>query len=58
MSAPAVPVSPLNPLRTRLRPLALAAMLLTGAGLHAQAIAQAVPAVASYTIPAGHWPAP
>ena len=53
MSAPAVPVSPLNPLRTRLRPLALAAMLLTGAGLHAQAIAQAVPAVASYTIPAG-----
>ncbi|PHV30051.1 TonB-dependent siderophore receptor [Janthinobacterium sp. BJB426] len=53
MYAPAVPVSSPNPLRTRLRPLALAAMLLTGAGLHAQAIAQAVPAVASYAIPAG-----
>ncbi|MCC7701758.1 TonB-dependent siderophore receptor [Janthinobacterium sp. GW460P] len=40
-------------LRTRLRPLALAALLLAGAGMHVQALAQAHPATASYSIPAG-----
>ncbi|PHV33462.1 TonB-dependent siderophore receptor [Janthinobacterium sp. BJB312] len=53
MYAQVVPVSSPNPLRTRLRPLALAAMLLAGAGLHAQAVAQTAPATASYSIPAG-----
>lgn len=53
MYAQVVAVSSPNTLRTHLRPLALAAMLLAGAGLHAQAVAQAVPAVASYAIPAG-----
>ncbi|MGK5033853.1 TonB-dependent siderophore receptor [Janthinobacterium sp. LB3P118] len=53
MYAQVVAVSSPNTLRTRLRPLALAAMLLAGAGLHAQAVAQAAPAVASYAIPAG-----
>ena len=55
MSAPVVAVSSPNILRTRLRPLALAAMLLAGASLHAQAAAQAQasPAAVSYAIPAG-----
>jgi len=53
MYAPAVPISSPDTLRTRLRPLALAALLLASAGVHAQAAAQAVPAVASYAIPAG-----
>ncbi|PLY44008.1 TonB-dependent siderophore receptor [Janthinobacterium sp. ROICE36] len=53
MSVQVLAVSSPNTLRTRLRPLALAAMLLAGAGLHAQAVAQAAPAVASYAIPAG-----
>ncbi|MGK5048366.1 TonB-dependent siderophore receptor [Janthinobacterium sp. GB4P2] len=53
MSVQVLAVSSPNTLRTRLRPLAVAAMLLAGAGLHAQAVAQAVPAVASYAIPAG-----
>jgi outer-membrane receptor for ferric coprogen and ferric-rhodotorulic acid len=53
MSVQVVAVSSPNTLRTRLRPLALAAMLLAGASLHAQAAAQAVSAVASYAIPAG-----
>lgn len=53
MYAQVVAVSSPNTLRTRLRPLALAAMLLAGAGLHAQAVAQAVPALTSYAIPAG-----
>ena len=53
MYAPAVPVSPPNTMRTRLRPLALAALLLVSSGLHAQALAQTAPAVASYSIPAG-----
>ncbi|MEG0884354.1 MAG: TonB-dependent siderophore receptor, partial [Janthinobacterium sp.] len=53
MYAQVVAVSSPNTLRMRLRPLALAAMLLAGAALHAQAAAQAVPAVASYAIPAG-----
>ncbi|MDN2677800.1 TonB-dependent receptor [Janthinobacterium sp. SUN033] len=53
MYAQVVAVSSPNTLRTRLRPLALAAMLLASAGLHAQAVARAAPAVASYAIPAG-----
>ena len=53
MSVQVLAVSSPNILRTRLRPLALAAMLLAGAGLHAQAVAQAAPAVARYAIPAG-----
>ena len=53
MYAPAVPVSSPNTLRTRLRPLALAALLLAGAGMHAQVLAQTAPATASYSIPAG-----
>lgn len=53
MSVQVLAVSSPNTLRTRLRPLALAAMLLAGAGLQAQAVAQAAPAVASYAIPAG-----
>ncbi|MGK5062507.1 TonB-dependent siderophore receptor [Janthinobacterium sp. LB3P112] len=53
MSVQVVAVSSPNTLRTRLRPLALAAMLLAGTGLHVQAVAQAAPAVASYAIPAG-----
>ncbi|MGK5051042.1 TonB-dependent siderophore receptor [Janthinobacterium sp. RB2P8] len=53
MSVQVLAVLSPNTLRTRLRPLALAAMLLAGAGLHAQAVAQAAPAVASYAIPAG-----
>ncbi len=53
MSARIVNVSSPRALRTRLRPLALAALLLAGAGLHTQAFAQTAPAVASYAIPAG-----
>ena len=53
MSAQVVAVSSPHTLRTRLRPLALAAMLLAGASLHAQAAAQASPAAISYAIPAG-----
>ncbi len=53
MSARIVNVSSPRALRTRLRPLALAAMLVAGAGVHAQAFAQTAPAVASYAIPAG-----
>ncbi len=53
MSAQVVAVSSPHTLRTRLRPLALAAMLLAGASLHAQATAQASPAAISYAIPAG-----
>ena len=48
-----VPASSPTPLRTRLRPLALAALLLASAGMHAQAFAQTAPAFASYSIPAG-----
>ena len=53
MYAPAVPVSSPNTLRTRLRPLALAALLLASAGMHAHAVAQTAPASTSYSIPAG-----
>jgi len=53
MYAQVVALSSPNTLRTRLRPLALAAMLLAGAGLHTQAVAQTAPATASYAIPAG-----
>ncbi|MGV8865397.1 MAG: TonB-dependent siderophore receptor [Janthinobacterium svalbardensis] len=53
MSARIVNVSSPRALRTRLHPFALAALLLAGAGLHTQVLAQAAPAVASYTIPAG-----
>jgi iron complex outermembrane receptor protein/outer membrane receptor for ferric coprogen and ferric-rhodotorulic acid len=53
MSARIVNVSSPRALRTRLHPFALAALLLAGAGLHAQVLAQAAPAVASYAIPAG-----
>ena len=53
MSAQVVAVSSPHTLRTRLRPLALAAMLLAGASLHAQAAAQTSPAAISYAIPAG-----
>ena len=53
MSARIVNVSSPRALRTRLHPFALAALLLSGAGLHTQVLAQAAPAVASYAIPAG-----
>ena len=53
MSARIVNVPSPRALRTRLHPFALATMLLAGAGLHTQVLAQAAPAVASYTIPAG-----
>ena len=53
MSARIVNVSSPRALRTRLHPFALAALLLAGAGLHTQVLAQAAPAVASYAIPAG-----
>lgn len=53
MSARIVTVSSPRALRTRLHPFALAALLLAGAGLHTQVLAQAAPAVASYAIPAG-----
>ncbi|WP_426089481.1 TonB-dependent siderophore receptor [Janthinobacterium sp. PSPC1-1] len=53
MSARILTVSSPRALRTRLHPFALAALLLAGAGLHAQVLAQAAPAVASYAIPAG-----
>ncbi|ATD63056.1 TonB-dependent siderophore receptor [Janthinobacterium svalbardensis] len=53
MSARIVNVSSPRALRTRLHPFALAALLLAGAGLHTQVLAQAAPAAASYTIPAG-----
>ena len=53
MSALIVTVSSPRALRTRLHPFALAALLLAGAGLHTQVLAQAAPAVASYSIPAG-----
>jgi iron complex outermembrane receptor protein/outer membrane receptor for ferric coprogen and ferric-rhodotorulic acid len=53
MYAQVIAVSSPNTLRTRLRPLALAAMLLAGASLHVQALAQAAPAAISYAIPAG-----
>ena len=53
MSARILTVSSPRALRTRLHPFALAALLLAGAGLHTQVLAQAAPAVASYAIPAG-----
>ena len=55
MSARILTVSSPRALRTRLHPLALAALLLAGAGMHVQAAAQAQAslATASYAIPAG-----
>lgn len=53
MSARIINVSSPRALRTRLHPFALAALLLAGASLHSQVLAQAAPAVASYAIPAG-----
>ena len=40
-------------LNTRLRPLAVAALLLASTVLHGAALAQSAPAAISYTIPAG-----
>src|SRR5450830_264079 len=53
MSARIVTISSPRALRTRLHPFALATLLLAGAGLHTQVLAQAAPALASYAIPAG-----